>query len=382
MILDKKHAMQQKLFRQFAETEFTKEIQDELDNTGEFNWEMHKKMAKYGFMGVKIPKEYGGAGCDYLTYALLVEEFARQCSVLSIYANTSNSLGGGPLMLAGNEEQKKKYLPALASGEKIIAFALTEPGAGSDAGGTCTTAVYDEATEEFVLNGRKCFISAAPMADWSIVFAKTDLKAKGSKGISMFIVDMKLPGVSLGKHEEKMGIHGYPTSDVVLEDVRVGKDCLVGPLHKGFQYAMKTLDGGRLGMAAQAVGVAQSALDEAIKYAKERKQFGRRIADFQGISFMIAEMAADVEAARQLVYHAAELKDKNMDATAACSIAKYFAAEAANRCAYKAVQIHGGYGYIREYKVERIYRDARICSIYEGTSQVQQMVIAASLLNK
>ena len=382
MILDKKHAMQQKLFRQFAETEFTKELQDELDNTGEFNWEMHKKMSKYGFMGVKIPKEYGGAGCDYLTYALLIEEFARQCSVLSIYANTSNSLGGGPLMLAGNEEQKKKYLPPLASGEKIIAFALTEPGAGSDAGGTCTTAVYDEATEEFVLNGRKCFISAAPMADWSIVFAKTDLKAKGSKGISMFIVDMKLPGVSLGKHEDKMGIHGYPTSDVVLEDVRVGKDCLVGPLHKGFQYAMKTLDGGRLGMAAQAVGVAQSALDEAIKYAKERKQFGKRIADFQGISFMIAEMAADVEAARQLVYHAAELKDKNMDATAACSIAKYFAAEAANRCAYKAVQIHGGYGYIREYKVERIYRDARICSIYEGTSQVQQMVIAASLLNK
>ena len=382
MILDKKHAMQQKLFRQFAETEFTKELQDELDNTGEFNWEMHKKMSKYGFMGVKIPKEYGGAGCDYLTYALLIEEFARQCSVLSIYANTSNSLGGGPLMLAGNEEQKKKYLPLLASGEKIIAFGLTEPGAGSDAGGTCTTAVFDPETEEYVLNGRKCFISAAPMADWTIVFAKTDLKAKGSKGISMFIVDMKLPGVSLGKHEEKMGIHGYPTSDVVLEDVRVGKDCLVGPLHKGFQYAMKTLDGGRLGMAAQAVGVAQSALDEAIKYGKERKQFGRRIADFQGVSFMIAEMAADVEAARQLVYHAAELKDKNMDATAACSIAKYFAAEAANRCAYKAVQIHGGYGYIREYKVERIYRDARICSIYEGTSQVQQMVIAASLLNK
>ena len=382
MILDKKHAMQQKLFRQFAETEFTKEIQDELDNTGEFNWEMHKKMSKYGFMGVKIPKEYGGAGCDYLTYALLIEEFARQCSVLSIYANTSNSLGGGPLMLAGNEEQKKKYLPLLASGEKIIAFGLAEPGAGSDAGGTCTTAVFDPETEEYVLNGRKCFISAAPMADWTIVFAKTDLKAKGSKGISMFIVDMKLPGVSLGKHEEKMGIHGYPTSDVVLEDVRVGKDCLVGPLHKGFQYAMKTLDGGRLGMAAQAVGVAQSALDEAVKYAKERKQFGRRIADFQGVSFMIAEMAADVEAARQLVYHAAELKDKNMDATAACSIAKYFAAEAANRCAYKAVQIHGGYGYIREYKVERIYRDARICSIYEGTSQVQQMVIAASLLNK
>ena len=381
MILDKKHEMQRKLFRQFAETEFTKEIQDELDNTGEFNWDMHKKMAKYGFMGVKIPEEYGGAGCDYLSYALMVEEFARVDAVLSIYANTSNSLGGGPLMLAGNEAQKQKYLPAVASGEKILVFALTEPGAGSDAGGTTTTAVQDG--DDFILNGRKCFISGAPMADWCIVFAKTDLTAKGSKGISMFIMDMKLPGVSLGAHEKKMGINGYPTCDVVMEDVRVPKDCLVGPLHKGFQYAMKTLDGGRLGMAAQAVGVAQSALDEAVKYAKERKQFGKRIADFQGISFMIAEMAADVEAARQLVYHAAELKDANSpEATTACSIAKYFAAEAANRCAYKAVQIHGGYGYIREYKVERIYRDARICSIYEGTTQVQQMVIAGNLLKK
>ena len=381
MILDKKHEMQRKLFRQFAETEFTKEIQDELDNTGEFNWDMHKKMAKYGFMGVKIPKEYGGAGCDYLSYALMVEEFARVDAVLSIYANTSNSLGGGPLMLAGNEAQKQKYLPAVASGEKILVFALTEPGAGSDAGGTTTTAVQDG--DDFILNGRKCFISGAPMADWCIVFAKTDLTAKGSKGISMFIMDMKLPGVSLGAHEKKMGINGYPTCDVVMEDVRVPKDCLVGPLHRGFQYAMKTLDGGRLGMAAQAVGVAQSALDEAVKYAKERKQFGKRIADFQGISFMIAEMAADVEAARQLVYHAAELKDANSpEATTACSIAKYFAAEAANRCAYKAVQIHGGYGYIREYKVERIYRDARICSIYEGTTQVQQMVIAGNLLKK
>lgn len=379
MILDKKHEMQRKLFRQFAETEFTKELQDELDHTGEFNWEMHKKMSRYGFMGVKIPVAYGGAGGDSLTYALMVEEFARQCAVLSIYANTSNSLGGGPLMLAGNEEQKKKYLPAIASGEKIMAFGLTEPGAGSDAGGTCTTAIPDG--DDFILNGRKCFISAAPMADWCIVFAKTDLTAKGSKGISMFVVDMKLPGVSLGKHEEKMGINGYPTSDVVLEDVRVSKDCLVGPLHKGFQYAMKTLDGGRLGVAAQAVGIAQSALDEAVKYAKERKQFGRRIADFQGISFMIAEMAADVEAARQLVYHAAVLKDANSpEATTACSIAKYFAAEAANRCAYKAVQIHGGYGYIREYRVERIYRDARITSIYEGTTQVQQMVISGNLL--
>lgn len=380
MILDQKHAMEQKLFRQFAETEFTKEIQDELDQTGEFNWDMHRKMAQYGFMGVRIPVKYGGAGGDYLSYALMVEELARVDAVLSIYANTSNSLGGGPLLLAGTEEQKMKYLPPVASGEKIMVFALTEPGAGSDAGGTATTAVEDG--DCFVLNGRKCFISGAPMADWAVVFAKTDLKAKGSRGISMFVVDMKLPGVSCGAHEKKMGINGYPTCDVVLEDVRVPKDCLIGPLHKGFSIAMQTLDGGRLGMAAQAVGIAQSCLEESVKYAKERKQFGRPIADFQGISFMIAEMATDVAAARELVYNAAVLKDAGKDATQACSMAKYFAAEAANRCAYKAVQIHGGYGYIKEYKVERLYRDARICSIYEGTTQVQQMVIAGSLLKK
>lgn len=380
MILDEKHALQQKLFRQFAETEFTKELQDKLDLTGDFDWDIHNKMAKYGFMGVKIPKEYGGAGCDNLSYALLVEEFARVNAVLSIYANTSNSLGGGPLMIAGSEEQKKKYLPPVARGEKIMGFALTEPGAGSDAGGTTTTAIPDG--DDFILNGRKTFISGAPMADWCIVFAKTDLTAKGSRGISMFVVDMKLPGVSCGAREHKMGINGYPTSDVILEDVRVSKDCLVGPLHKGFSVAMKTLDGGRLGMAAQAVGIAQSCLEESIKYAKERKQFGRPIADFQAISFMIADMATEIAAARELVYNAAVLKDKNMDATTACSMAKYYAAEVANRCAYKAVQIHGGYGYIKEYKVERLYRDARICSIYEGTSQVQQMVIAGNLLKK
>lgn len=380
MILDAKHTLQQKLFREFAETEFTKELQEKLDTTGEFDWDIFKKMAKYGFTGIKIPKEYGGSGSDYLTYCLMIEELARVDCVLSVYANTSNSLGGGPLVIAGSEEQKQKYLPPIASGEKIMVFALTEPGAGSDAGGTTTTAVQDG--DDFILNGRKTFISGAPVADWCLVFAKTDPTAKGSRGISMFIVDMKLPGVSCGAHENKMGINGYPTSDVILEDVRVSKDCLVGPLHKGFSIAMKTLDGGRLGMAAQAVGVAQACLDESIKYAKERKQFGRPIADFQGISFMIADMATEIAAARELVYNAAALKDANMDATTACSMAKYFAAETANRCAYKAVQIHGGYGYIKEYKVERLYRDARITSIYEGTSQIQQVVIAGNLLKK
>ena len=380
MILDRKHELERKLFRQFAETEFTKELQDRLDETGEFDWDMHRKMARYGFMGVRIPREFGGAGGDYLSYALMIVEFARMDAALSIYANTSNSLGGGPLMMAGTQEQKEKYLPPIASGEKIMVFALTEPGAGSDAGGTTTTAVEDG--DCFVLNGRKTFVSGAPMADWCLVFAKTDPTARGSRGISMFVVDLHLPGVSLGASEKKMGINGYPTCDVVMEDVRVPKDCLVGPLHKGFSIAMKTLDGGRLGMAAQAVGIAQSCLDESVAYAKERKQFGQPIGNFQGISFMIAEMATEIEAARQLVYHAAELKDAGKDATMACSMAKFYAAEAANRCAYKAVQIHGGYGYSRDYKVERLYRDARITSIYEGTSQIQEVVIAGQLLKK
>ncbi len=380
MILDRKHELERKLFRQFAEMEFTKELQDRLDETGEFDWDMHRKMARYGFMGVRIPREFGGAGGDYLSYALMIEEFARMDAALSIYANTSNSLGGGPLMMAGTQEQKEKYLPPIASGEKIMVFALTEPGAGSDAGGTTTTAVEDG--DGFVLNGRKTFVSGAPMADWCLVFAKTDPTARGSRGISMFVVDLHLPGVSLGASEKKMGINGYPTCDVVMEDVRVPKDCLVGPLHKGFSIAMKTLDGGRLGMAAQAVGIAQSCLDESVAYAKERKQFGQPIGNFQGISFMIAEMATEIEAARQLVYHAAELKDAGKDATMACSMAKFYAAEAANRCAYKAVQIHGGYGYSRDYKVERLYRDARITSIYEGTSQIQEVVIAGQLLKK
>ena len=272
MILSEKHQMMRKLYRQFAETEFTPELLDHLEETGEFNWDMHNKMAKYGFM---------------------VEEFARVSPVLSIYANTSNSLGAGPLLFCGTEEQKQKYVVPVAKGEKILAFALTEPGAGSDAGGTQTTAVEDG--DFYILNGRKTFISGAPMADYCVVYAKTDPTQKGSRGISMFIVDMKLPGVSCGKPEHKMGIIGYPTSDVILENVRVHKSDLLGPLHKGFATAMKTLDGGRLGMSAQALGIAQGCLEESIKYAKERKQFGQPIAKFQAISFMIAEMATEIE---------------------------------------------------------------------------------------
>lgn len=379
MILSEKHQMMQALYRQFAQTEFTDELLDRLEETGEFDWDIHNKMSKFGFMGVKIPTEYGGQGGDSLAYVLMVEEFARVSPVMAVYANTSNSLGSGPLLFCGTEEQKQKYLTPVARGEKIMVFGLTEPGAGSDAGGTLTTAVPDG--DDFILNGRKTFISGAPFADYAVVYARTDLTQKGSKGISMFIVDMKLPGVSCGKPEHKMGIVGYPTSDIILEQVRVPKNCLLGPLHKGFSTAMKTLDGGRLGVAAQSLGLAQGCLDEAIQYAKERKQFGKPIAKFQAISFMLADMATEIEAARQLIYSTAVRKDAgDPEASKLCAMSKLYASEMCNRVAYKAVQIHGGYGYIKEYKVERLYRDARITTLYEGTSQVQQMVISGSLL--
>ncbi len=379
MILSEKHQTMRKLYRQFAETEFTDAILDALDKTGEFNWDIHRKMAQCGFLGVKIPTQYGGQGGDSLAYALMIEEFARVSPVLSIYANTSNSLGGGPLLMYGTEAQKQKYLIPAAKGEKIIAFALTEPGAGSDAGGIQTSASAEG--DFFLLNGRKTFISGAPFADYAIVYARTDPTQSGSRGISMFMVDLGLPGVSRGRHEDKMGIRGYPTGDLVFEDVRVHKEDLIGPLHKGFAAAMKTLDAGRLGMAAQAVGIGQACLDESVKYAKERRQFGKPISDFQSIRFMLADMATELEAAREMVYAAALLHDAGSPETAKrCAMAKYFASEVCNRIAYKAVQIHGGYGYIRDYKVERLYRDARITTIYEGTSQVQQMVISSSLL--
>lgn len=379
MVLSEKYELIKKAARDFAEAEFKSDILDELEETGEYNWEIHKKLAENGYMGMRIPKEYGGQGGDYLGYAITSEELSRVSPVLWLYANTATSLGSGPLLLNASEEQLQKYLPGIAKGEKLVCFGLTEPGAGSDAGSTTTTAIADG--DDFILNGRKCFISGAPVADWAIIYARTNLKIKGNKGISAFMVDMKLPGISLGKPEKKMGIKGYPTSDIILEDVRVSKDCLIGELDKGFIGAMKTLDGGRLGVAAHCVGVAQAALEEAIKYAKERKQFGRRIADFQAISFMIADMATTVTAMRELCYNAAVLKDRNdPQASMHCSMAKLFCAENAQTVCGKAIQIHGGYGFISDYKVERLYRDVRVATLYEGTSQVQQMVISGNLL--
>lgn len=372
-----KHELIRKLTREFAEREFTKEFLDEVEESEKFPEEMLQKMAKAGFFGVKISRDLGGQGADARAYAIVMEEIARVSAVASIYVSSPNSLSGGPLLLAGNAEQKEKYLRPVVTGEKKLAFALTEPGAGSDAGSMSTTAILDG--DDYVLNGRKCFITAAPLADYAVVFAKTQMGV-GTKGVTAFIVDMKAPGVSCGKPENKMGIIGCATSDIILENVRVPKKNRLGMEGRGFKIAMQTLDTGRLGVAAQGIGVAQGCLDEAIKYMKERKQFGRRLADFQALSFMIAEMATKLEAAKQLVYRAAYMMDTGQDVTMAASMAKYYATEVCNEIAQKAVQIHGGYGFIKDYKIERMFRDCRVFTIYEGTSQIQQLVISGKLL--
>lgn len=379
MFLTEQHELIRKLVKEFAEKELTTDILDKEEETAEFPEEILKKMANAGFFGVKIPKELGGSGADHRAYVIVVEEIAKVSGVASIYVSSPNSLSGGPLLLEGTEEQKEKYLKPILTGEKKLCFALTEPGAGSDAGGMTSTAVKDG--DYYVLNGRKTFITMAPLADYAVIYAKTD-SSKGTRGISAFILDMTLSGVSCGKAEKKMGLIGCATSDIILENVRVHKKDLLGQEGKGFVNAMKTLDVGRIGVAAQSIGVAQGALDEAIKYAKERKQFGRRIADFQSISFMIANMATKLEAAKLLTYQAAYLKDTNQNASKAASMAKLYASEVCNEICAKALQIHGGYGYIKDYKIERMYRDCRVFTIYEGTSQVQQMVIAGQLLKK
>ena len=371
------HELVRKLAREFAETELTKEVLDKVEEEEVFPEEILDKMAKAGFFGIKVPKQYGGQGGDARSYVIVMEEIARVSGVASIYVSSPNSLSGGPFLLSGNAEQKEKYLRPVVTGEKKVCFALTEPGAGSDAGGMQTTAVKDG--DYYVLNGRKTFITMAPLADWAVVYAKTDM-SMGTKGISAFIVDMKQEGVSCGKPEKKMGVVGCATSDIILENVRVHKDNLLGQEGKGFINAMKTLDTGRMGVAAQSIGVAQGCLDEAIKYAKERKQFGRPIAKFQAIAFMLAEMATKLEAAKNLVYKTAWLIDNGQDASMAASMAKFYASEVCNEIAAKTVQIHGGYGFIKDYKIERMFRDCRVFTIYEGTSQVQQMVTSGKLL--
>ena len=382
MILDKKHAMQQKLFRQFAEAEFTKELQEELDTTGAFNWDIHNKMAKYGFLGIPVPKEYGGQGCDILTYVMCVEELSKVCGTTGVIVSAHTSLCVDPIMTFGTEEQKQKYAVPLAKGEKLGAFGLTEPGAGTDAQGQQTKAVLDG--DEYVLNGSKCFITNGKEADIYIIFAVTDVvtdaKGRSKKIISAFIVEKGTPGFTFGTKENKMGIRGSATYELIFTDCRIPKENLLGKLGEGFKIAMHTLDGGRIGIAAQALGIAEGALDLTINYTKERKQFGKSIAMQQNTQFQIANMATRVEAAKLLVYEAAMAKANQKVYTVEAAKAKLFAAETAMAVTTECVQLHGGYGYIKEYDVERMMRDAKITEIYEGTSEVQRMVIAGALL--
>ena len=374
----KTHELFRQMIREFVEKE-VKPIAAEVDENERFPMETVEKMAKIGIMGIPIPKQYGGAGGDNLMYAMAVEELSKACGTTGVIVSAHTSLGTWPILKFGNEKQKQKYLPKMASGEWIGAFGLTEPNAGTDAAGQQTMAVQDPETGEWILNGSKIFITNAGYANVYVIIAMTD-KSKGLKGISAFIVEANTPGFSIGKKEMKLGIRGSATCELIFENCRIPKENLLGDKGKGFKIAMMTLDGGRIGIAAQALGIAAGALDEAINYAKERKQFGRSLAQFQNTQFQIANLDVKVEAARLLVYKAAWRESNNLPYSLDAARAKLFAAETAMEVTTKAVQIFGGYGYTREYPVERMMRDAKITEIYEGTSEVQRMVIAANII--
>ena len=381
--LDQQHEMARALFRDFAEKE-VKPNAIEVDETEVFPRETVTKMQKYGFMGIPIPKEYGGQGCDPLTYAMCVEELAKVCGTTAVIVSAHTSLCCDPILTYGTEEQKQKYLVPLAKGEKLGAFGLTEPMAGTDAQGVQTKAELDEAAGEWILNGSKCFITNGKEADIYIIFAYTDVvedkKGRKQKKFSAFIVEKDTPGFTFGTKENKMGIRGSSTYELIFQDCHIPAENLLGARGKGFPIAMHTLDGGRIGIAAQALGIAEGALERTVAYVKERKQFGRAIGQFQNTQFQLANMATQCQAAQFMVYRAADAK-KNQDRySVEAAQAKLFAAEVAMDVTTKAVQLHGGYGYIREYEVERMMRDAKITEIYEGTSEVQRMVISGALL--
>ena len=383
--LNKEHEMARQLFREFAQNE-VKPLAQEVDEEERFPRETVEKMARYGFLGIPVPKEYGGQGADPLAYAMCVEELSKVCGTTGVIVSAHTSLCVDPIMTFGTEEQKQKYLIPLAKGEKLGAFGLTEPGAGTDAQGQQTKAVLDG--DEWVLNGSKCFITNGKEADVYVIFAvtgKIEKRGKMMKEISAFIVEKGTPGFTFGTKENKMGIRGSSTYELIFTDCRIPKENLLGQQGKGFNIAMHTLDGGRIGIAAQALGLAEGALETTINYVKERKQFGRAIGAFQNTQFQLADMATKVQAAQYLVYAAAMKKaeyQKNpkVSYSVEAAMAKLYAAEVAMEVTTKAVQLHGGYGYIREYDVERMMRDAKITEIYEGTSEVQRMVISANIL--
>ncbi len=383
--LDKQHEMARQLFRDFAVNE-AKPLAQQTDEEERFPRETVDKMAKFGFLGIPVPKEFGGQGCDILTYVMAVEELSKVCGTTGVILSAHTSLCADPIMTYGTPEQKEKYLIPLAKGEKLGAFGLTEPGAGTDAQGQQTKAVLDG--DEWVLNGSKCFITNGKEADVYVIFAvtgKIEKRGRMMKEISAFIVEKGTPGFTFGTKENKMGICGSSTYELIFTDCRIPKENLLGQQGKGFNIAMHTLDGGRIGIAAQALGLAEGALETTIAYVQERKQFGKAIGAFQNTQFQLADMATKVEAAKLLVYKAALKKDEytknpKVSYSMEAAQAKLYAAEVAMEVTTKAVQLHGGYGYIKEYNVERMMRDAKITEIYEGTSEVQRMVISANLL--
>ncbi len=376
MFLTEEQELLQKTVRDFAQNEL-KPRAAKFDEQEYIDDDILKAMAELGLMGICFPEEYGGAGMDTVCYAIAVEEISRVCASSGITLAAHISLGTNPIYLFGSEEQKRKYLPKLCSGEELGSFGLTEPNAGSDAGGTETTAVKDG--NEWVLNGTKMFITNGSRA-WTSVNTAVTEKGKGVKGISSFIVERDTPGFRVGKKIHKMGIRGSDTTELIFEDCRIPEENLLGELNQGFKQFMIILDGGRISIGAMALGIAQGAFDEAVKYAKERQQFGRSIGSFQAIQFMLADMATEIEAARHLVYHAARLKDAGKSYSKESAMCKLYAAEVAMRTCVKAIQVHGGYGYTKEYPVERYFRDAKLTEIGEGTSEIQRIVIARNLL--
>lgn len=373
--LSKEHKLLQELYKKFAETE-VKPLAEELDEEERFPVETVKKFQKYGFLGIPFPEQYGGAGADNLAYSMAVEEIAKVCGTSSVIISAHTSLCCQPIYQFGTEEQKQKYLVPLAKGEKLGAFGLTEPSAGTDSSMQQTKAVLDG--DAYVLNGTKIFITNAGYADTYVIIAMTD-KAKGNRGISAFIVEADTPGFTIGKKERKMGIRGSATCELIFENCRVPKENLLGQEGQGFKIAMQTLDAGRIGIASQALGIAEGAFDECVKYVKERKQFGKTIGQFQNTQFELADMASKIEACKLLVREAACEKDAGRPYGHLASMSKYLCASLASDVSRRCLQLHGGYGYTREYPAERMMRDAKITEIYEGTSEVQKMVIAAWL---
>ncbi len=365
--------------REVARSEFAPRAL-KADQTGEFPAENIRKMAELGLLGIPVPQEYGGAGAGVLAFALVMEEIASVCASTALTLAAHTSLGTMPIIDFGSEEQKRKYVPRLAAGEILGSYGLTEPGAGSDAGGTQTKARREGVG--YLLDGAKCFCTNASYAGTTIVTAKTDLAAQGSRGISAFILEKGMPGFTVGKKEDKLGMRASDTVQLRFEGVKVPAAQLLGKENEGFHYFMKTLDSGRIGIGALALGIAQGALDKASAYAKQRKAFGKPISQLQAVSNMIADMVVDVEASRHLIYQAARLKEEGRPYTREASIAKLFSSEAAMRVTDKAIQVLGGYGYMQEYEVERFYRDAKLCEIGEGTSEIQRIVIARETLGR